>query len=179
MADDVLEAEDRPQRRVPWWLALVVGRNPKRTFIRLIIWVFGSVLIFKFALAPIRIRGLSMMPTFRNDTIHFINKLAYKRGTPQRGDVVAVRLAGDKVLLLKRVVGLPGERVAQVKGRIFIDGELLEEPWVSRTSFTPRGLSSRGEEQLGPNQYFVTGDNREISDFGPVTLDKIMGRLWF
>ena len=177
MAEEAAEVEIKPRKR-PWWMAFIVGRNPRLTLVRLVFWVVGSLLIFKFAVAPIRIRGLSMMPTFRNDTIHFINKLAYRRGEPQRGDVISIRLAGDKVLYLKRIVGLPGERVRQVKGRIFIDGELIEEPWIQREAFTPRRITS-DEVLLGPDWFFATGDNREISDLGPVHRSRIVGRLLF
>src|ERR1035441_1356397 len=72
-----------------YWLRVVaIGRRPKRTLLRLAVLVVAAVVAFKFVLIPIRVVGFSMEPTFHDHAINFINRLAYVRGQPQRGDVV-------------------------------------------------------------------------------------------
>jgi signal peptidase I len=79
-------------------------------------------------------------------------------------------------LLIKRVIGLPGERVTIRGGRVYIDGSLLDEPYVLDYCTSP---SCDGEWQLGPDEYFVLGDNRRHSldshSFGPVQRAAIKG----
>ena len=71
-----------------------------------------------------------MLPTYHDGQINFLNRLAYLRHEPQRGDVVGIRYSGDSILLLKRIVGLPGEEVSFDEGKLFINGKPLEEPYV-------------------------------------------------
>jgi signal peptidase I len=91
---------------------------------------------------------------------------------------VAIRLAGPHVLYVKRIVGLPGERVAIVDGIVQIDGEPLIEPYVAR-----RQPWNYREVTVGPREYFVVGDNRGMRigdhDFGRVDARRIIGKLLF
>ena len=83
-----------------------------------------SFVVFKFVLLPIRVEGGSMLPTYQDRSVNFVNRLAYLFHEPRRGDVVAIGLlAGEHVMYMKRVVGLPGETVAFHKGHLYINGQ--------------------------------------------------------
>src|SRR5689334_10754982 len=91
------------------WARFVYGRNPGWTLVRILFLVAIVLIVFKFFLIPIRVTGDSMFPTCRNGQIKFVNKRAYRHHRPARGDIVAVEFEGRQVLLLKRIIGLPGE----------------------------------------------------------------------
>lgn len=115
-----------------------------------------------------------MLPTYAHGRLHFVNRLAYGTGGPARGDVVAVQLAGPHVVYIKRIVGLPGERVAIAGGQVLINGTALAEPYVRhRKSWDLDGVT------LGPREYFTIGDNRAVSDYGRMPADKILGKVVF
>ena len=155
---------------------LIIGRRPKRTLVRTLIWALGCVLIGKFVLLPIRVQGISMMPTYQPNKVNFVNRLAFLFHSPRRGDIVAIKLAGPHVMYLKRVVGLPGETVAFHEGHILINGEILEEPYI-----VYRCNWEHEPEQVGPNEYYVVGDNRTMDFFdheqGRSTRDRIVGKI--
>jgi len=138
------------------WLRIVaVGRNPRFTLVRILVFVATCFVVFKFILLPLRVSGISMEPTYHDRSINFLNRLAYLTHEPQRGDVVSIRYAGPHVVLMKRIVGLPGETIAFVNGKIFINGALLAEPYEkSPCDWT------LPPEKIGLNEYYVVGDNR-------------------
>ncbi len=115
-----------------------------------------------------------MLPTYAPGRLNLVNRAAYMSGSPSRGDVVAIQLAGPRVVYVKRIVGLPGERVAISEGQVQIDGIPLAEPYVK----LQKALNF-SEEILAPNEYFVMGDNRDVSDFGRVDVGRILGRILF
>jgi len=115
--------------RPSWVQVVTIGRNPRVTMIRIVVIVIVCVAISKFVLLPIRIEGASMQPTYHNG-VNFVNRLAYAFHEPRRGDVVGLRLAGPSVMFLKRIVGMPGEIVEFHRGHVYINGRLLDEPYV-------------------------------------------------
>ena len=141
-----------------WLVRLLIGRKPKRTLARIAALVVVCFVVFKFVLLPIRVEGGSMLPTYRERGVNFVNRLAYLFHEPRRGDVVAIRLlAGEHVLYMKRIVGLPGETVAFHQGRLHINGQPLDEPYVKLP-----GDWERPPEKVGPDHYYVVGDNRDM-----------------
>src|SRR5438093_11898459 len=93
------------QRSLPGWLLVIlIGRNPRLTLIRIVVLVAVCVIVFKIILLPIRVDGPSMLPTYKARGINFVNRLAYARHEPQRGDVIAIRYAGTSIMLMKRIV---------------------------------------------------------------------------
>jgi signal peptidase I len=143
----------------PWWFVALVGRNPQRTLTRIILLVIGCFLAWKYVALPIRVEGVSMLPTYKERDINIINRLAYRFGLPQRGDVVAIRMAGEHVMLLKRVVGLPGETVAFRRGRLLVNGQAVPEPYVKLPCYW-----NIPPQMIGPDEYFVVGDNRSMHE---------------
>jgi len=146
------EGRSRLLKRLIW------GRNPRRTLLRAALLAATAFVLFRFLLLPVQVRGQSMWPTYRDRSWNFVNRLAYWGGAPRRGDVVCIRFtAGEHILILKRVVGLPGEAVAFRAGRLFINGQPIEEPYVR----TPCDWDEP-ERRLGPDEYYVVGDNRAM-----------------
>lgn len=162
---------------VPLWMRMVFGRNPKRTLVRLGCVVLTTVVIFRFVLIPIRVSGLSMHPTYRDGRVNLVNHQAYRWKKPQRGDVIAFRVPeeGD-VVLLKRIVGLPGERVRVINGRAFINGQPLVEPYAR---VDKGGFSTGRDIRLHKDEFFVMGDNRRISVIRTVPEHYILGKVLF
>jgi len=141
-----------------WVQRVLIGKNPKRTLIRIVILVVVSTVVFKFVVQPIRVEGGSMLPTYPDRGIHAVNRLAYLFHDPRRGDVVAIRtLAGEHVMYMKRIIGLPGENVAFHGGQLYIDDKLIEEPYVKFRCYW-----EHEPQPVGPNQYYVVGDNRSM-----------------
>ena len=162
----------------PHWLrVLAIGRRPKATLVRIAVLVVVCFFTFKFVLLPIRIEGISMEPTYLDHQVNCVNCLAYLRHEPRRGDVVSVRLAGTSVMYMKRIIGLPGETVAFHGGQVFINGRLLDEPYLKKPCDW-----EHEPIQCGPDQYYVVGDNRsmpfEFHTQGRAERDHIVGKLF-
>jgi signal peptidase I len=157
---------------------IIFGRNPRRTFIRIVVLSVISFVTFGWVLTPIRVRGISMEPTYLDSTLNLVSRVTYRLRSPARGDVVAIRLAGPHVLYVKRIIGLPSERVAIVGGVVEINGAPLVEPYVRK-----RQPWDYAEVTVGPREYFVIGDNRGMRigdhDFGRVDVRRILGKLVF
>ena len=120
---------------------------------------------------PVQILGESMQPTYRNGTRHFLNRMAYWSKDPQREDVIGLRsLDGD--LLIKRIIGMPGETLEAKAGRTVINGKVLPEAKIE-SSF-PWDLRPY---RLQKDEYFVIGDNRSVSVFGIVPRTRVLGKI--
>jgi signal peptidase I len=171
------ESGGSPPARPHWLQVIAVGRNPRVTLIRIGFLIVVCFVVFRFALLPAQVDGISMAPTYKNRSINLINKMAYMWQEPRRGDVVAVRAwAGEHMMLMKRIIGLPGETVTFDNGRVLINGQILDEPyekWSCDWTLPP--------EKLGPDQYFIVGDNRTMAwrdhKFGKVDRNNIVGKM--
>ncbi len=113
-----------------------------------------------------------MEPTFESGDVHFADRHSYRDAEPERGDVVVVAPDGGDEFLVKRVVGLPGDEVKMIWGRIYIDGVLLEEPYRH-----PENGWCMLPVRLGAGDYWIIGDNRDVSSHHTVTRDEIVGRV--
>jgi signal peptidase I len=137
-----------------------------------------AYLFFGHLCIPFSIQGISMEPTYHNGGVNFCWGLRYLFSEPKRHDVVAVRFAGSKVMLLKRVVALEGERIEFRDGKLFVDDREIEEPYVLYPC--DWNLSPR---QVEKDRVYVVGDNRsmpiESHHFGQASKRRIMGGpLW-
>lgn len=123
-----------------------------------------------------RVDGTSMSPTLKDGGYVLTSKIAYWLGRPQRGDIVVLNPPMNKggIPYIKRVIGLPGERVTIRDGRVYINGVVLNEPYISGPPMY------QGEWEVGDNEYFVLGDNRNQSSdshaWGVVPRDHIVGK---
>jgi signal peptidase I len=135
-----------------------------------------ALLIHVFLAQATRVYGQSMEPNLHTNERLVIEKFSYHFHGPRRGDVVVLRdPGGTPELLIKRVIGLPGERVTLADGKVYIDGQPLEEPYLNQS--TQGGGRSW---VVPPLSVFVMGDNRSASRdsriFGPVALEELVGR---
>lgn len=136
------------------------------------VWATGTLITFHYMLVPIKVTGASMTPTYRDGSLNFINRLSYANHAPKRNDVVILRDGED--LILKRVIAMPGERVELQHGSFYINGRALEDQF----SNDPVNWDSESLT-LGPNEYFVIGDNRSSSIFGKFQRRQIVGKIFF
>lgn len=157
---------------------IAFGSNPRRTAVRILVLAALSVVVFGWVLLPVRTDGISMQPAYQSGRLNLVNRLAYWRRGPARGDVVAIRLAGPHVVYVKRIVALPGERLRIDDGQVYIEGRPLTEPYVQS-----RAAWNVPEVSLASGEYYVIGDNRGMRasdhDFGRVSADRILGSLLF
>jgi signal peptidase I len=140
-----------------------------------------SAFIIIFLYQPVKVEGTSMLPMLEDQDRLFINKIAYRMGEIHQGDVVVFQYPRDhSESYIKRVIGLPGDRLRIDRGDVYVNGKLLAEPYVPNRFTDDR---SEGEIVLPPHEYFVMGDHRSISrdsrDFGPVDRDLIYGKAVF
>ena len=138
-----------------------------------------------FLIQPFYVKGASMEPSFYDDEYLIIDEISYRFSEPQRGDIVVFKYPRDpNQFFIKRVVGLPGEKVEITDGYVFIykqDGQKILLNEYLYLSVESKTVGSR-LWQLGDNEYYVLGDNREHSmdsrTFGPVAKELIVGRVW-
>ncbi len=140
--------------------------------------VLIALVIQLFMAQATRVYGQSMEPNLHTDQRLVVEKISYRFHVPRRDDIVVLRLpAQTSELLIKRVIGLPGETVEIRDGIVYINGQMLDEPYV-----TYRSHETRGPLVVPPLNVFVLGDNRSASNdsraFGPVHRDNILGHAW-
>lgn len=161
-----------------WAVTLVIGRKPLWTLTRIALLVATTIFLNAYVFLLRKIESTSMLPTFREGSVHVINRLAYRRQPPARGDIVAVRTSGETVMYIKRIIGLPGETLAIRHGEVFVNQERLGEPYVR----LPRRADwERSPLKLGPDEYYLIGDNRSMAkeqhEFGRVDGRRILGKV--
>ena len=150
--------------------------------------VLIALLINLFLAQATRVYGQSMEPNLHTDQRLVVEKLSYNRqirqvlglNGPKRGDVVVIRVKsqGDE-LLIKRVIGLPGDMVEVHDGHVFVNSQPLNEPYIVGNTTT----GFYAPTTIPPLQIFVLGDNRGFSNdsrsFGTIPLEDVIGRAWF
>jgi signal peptidase I len=142
--------------------------------------------IYLLVMQPHRIKGSSMEPNFHDGEYLLSDKITYRLREPQRGDVIvfeAPGASGDE--FIKRIIGLPGDKVSVKDGRVYLNAEMLNEIYIPTTTVTGGGsfLREGSEVTVPDNFFFVLGDNRSFSSdsraWGFVSKTKITGRAWF
>jgi signal peptidase I, bacterial type len=127
-----------------------------------------AVLIVVFIVQPVRVEGQSMMPRLFDQDRIFVNKFIYPlrewlgdREPIKRGDIVVLLFPDDpSKSYIKRVVGLPGEKIQIENGRLYVDGTLIDEPYLN-TDYV--SFDEEGPTEVKAHHYFVMGDNRRNS----------------
>lgn len=180
----------------PFWRRVLVAmrllENDERPS-SLLFWIISIVIIVKvvqtFVVQPFVVEGGSMLPTFHNKEFLLVDKVSYSFGKPKRGDVAIFKLyEGNNPYsgkhLIKRIIGLPGERVVIRDGKTYIfndenpDGFVLDESFIVN-----KDASKRADVTLGEDQYFMMGDNRSQSydsrDWGPLPEKDLRGQVLF
>ncbi|MSU75158.1 MAG: signal peptidase I [Candidatus Magasanikbacteria bacterium] len=134
---------------------------------------------------PFYVKGASMEPNFYDHEYLIIDELTFRLRPIERGEVVVFRYPGNpKEYFLKRIIGLPGERVKVSDAHVTVYNDAHPEGIQIKESYLPADLQTIGEKitVLASNQYFVMGDNRPNSfdsrRFGPIDRSAIVGRAW-
>lgn len=155
---------------------LLIGSNTRRTLVRALILGLFTAFILRYVCLPVRVRGVSMEPTFHDGAFHVANLATYRFRAPERGEIVVIAMTGRRALYLKRLIGLPGDRVEFMDGALYVNGERAEEPYVRDS-----GGWTIPEVVVGPDEYYVAGDNRSIPweqhTLGTVNRGKILGTI--
>lgn len=148
------------------------------------------VVVYLFLLQPHQVKGLSMMPSFQNSEMLLTDKVSYRFGSPSRGDVVIFRAppsepcADIECEYIKRLIGLPGEKIKIENGAVLVNGVKLMEPYLSPNAKTTEGhyLEDGIEKMIPEGNYLFLGDNREHSrdgrEFGPIPKESLVGKAW-
>jgi len=125
--------------------------------------------------ARVRVDGDSMKPTLENGEFVLVNKMSYQWGEVERGDIIIFDFPLNmEEELVKRVIGIPGDRVQVQDAQVFVNGQLLNEPYISQAP------SYSGEWVVENGFLFVLGDNRNNSndskDWGYLPMENIVGK---
>lgn len=142
--------------------------------------VLAVVLYFLIdsVVARVRVENISMLPTLQPGEFVVVNKLAYRLGQPQRGDIVVFHMPiNPEEDYIKRLIGLPGDVVKAEGGKVYVNGTLIQEPYlIENVDYT-------GEWTVPEKAYFVLGDNRVQSydshSWGFVPAENMVGKALF
>jgi signal peptidase I len=163
----------------------------------LFIWEIAKVVAISLAIIlpvryyliqPFYVKGASMEPTFHDHEYLIIDEISYRLTPPARGQVIVFRYPRDpQEYFIKRVIGLPGEEVQIKDGRVIIFNGRHPDGLVINEDYLPADLATYDQSEarlaLGPDEYFVLGDNRGASkdsrNFGPVNDNFITGKVLF
>lgn len=155
--------------------------------------VVAALAVQAFVLKPYRIPSESMAATLVPRDRILVNRVVYHLREPHRGDVVVIDSHVVGRVLVKRVVGLPGETISLRGGDVYIDGRRLSEPYVRRSGGRPEATEpfvDTGEAwsletpyRIPAGCYFLLGDNRTVSDdsrdWGPAPRTELIGEAFF
>ena len=163
---------------VPLWRRLLIGRNMRWTLFRLLVLLtvtsIGKLHFFpdgKPRYRCILVDGKSMHPTYENGQTLWMHTLEYTSRAPQRGDVVVLGNEGKSPFYLKRIIGLPGDRIGIRRGQMTVNGNVYEDYGYGRIDARLRPLV------LAEGEFFVMGDNRPISMGGVVVAGNVLGKI--
>jgi signal peptidase I len=172
--------EPNPERHPPVRGIVRMGLSWARD---LALSVLIALVVILFIYQPVKVEGTSMMPSLEDQERIFINKFIYRfgLGNVERGDLVVFWYPGDSSKsYIKRVIGLPGDRVEINEGEVRVNGVPLQEDYVPAHY---RDRTSMREEIVPPEHYFVLGDHRSSSNdsrsWGPVHRRHIYGKAVF
>ncbi|TAK93604.1 MAG: signal peptidase I [Verrucomicrobia bacterium] len=150
----------------------------------LVLWLaYASfLLISHFVLQSVEVDGSSMSPTLHPADRYFLNRLVYLYRSPQRSEIVVLRDPTDGVYAVKRVIAGAGDSVEIAGGKVFVNGKLLEEPYLDPGTPTyTLALRNELSVKCGKDEFFVLGDNRKNSSdsrvYGPVNRQNILGAI--
>ena len=159
---------------------MIMTKNVKSTFLLLICTIL-TMLFFLQLFMPARIHGQSMVPTFTDDDHVLVGKFCFKNNLPHYDDLVIINFSTNKnanQLMIKRVVGLPGDHLEFKDNKLYRNGTLLEEHYLKEEMINQPNQNIIVLE----NEAFVLGDNRNHSidsrHFGTVNIkEQIIGKV--
>ncbi len=136
-----------------------------------------------FVIRPIRVDGSSMFPTLKSGSLGLSNVLGFRTGGLDRFDIAIIYISEKKEYIVKRVIGMPGDTVEYKNGQLYINGEMMEEPFLDQDyidSYDGVFMNDISEFTLSQGQYYCLGDNRPNSKdsryYGPFYKDQIFAK---
>lgn len=151
-----------------------------------VISLVAYILIFHFVAQPQRVVSVSMLPTFVEGDRLIVEKISYRLGDPARGHVVVFRYPeNEDIILIKRIIGLPGETITIREGAVYINETRIEEAYTKEQNATNAGSTIEEDKPfvIPANEYVVMGDNRTQSGdsriWGTVSIQNIIGKAFF
>lgn len=156
----------------------VIGQGLRELVSTILPAVLIALLIHLFLAQATRVEGYSMEPTLYGHQRLVIEKVSYHLHPPHRDDIVVIHVPNyGREMLIKRVIGLPGETIQVSNGQVLINGQPLAEPYLRSVTRGDYPLTTIPEGTI-----FVMGDNRNNSNdsrsFGPIAFDDIVGKAW-
>jgi len=144
------------------------------------------IVVYLFIMQPNQVKGASMDPTFATGDYIFTSKITYKMRNYHRGEVVVFKAPSNpEIEYIKRIIGLPGDTVMVKDSEVYVNGVMLNEPYIAdKTNVWEGGFSKEGEATTVPDgMLFVMGDNRPRSsdsrEFGPITQESVIGLVFY
>ena len=146
-----------------------------------IVFLFAATygVINRYIITSVIVQGRSMAPTLEDGERYLLNRWTYTYRPPERGEVVVLRDPGHSDLAIKRIVGIPGDSIQLKRGGVLINGKPFVEAYLASGTRTYAPDMQEQLVMLGEDQYFVLGDNRQVSEdsrfYGPVHRQRIVG----
>ena len=147
-----------------------------------ILGTLSYLLITHYIIQAIRVEGYSMYPTLTDSGHYWLNRFSYVIGEPRQNDIVALKGPRDNMLEVKRIIAMPRQSVYLKDGRVYVNGQLLSEPYLPAN--TPTYAYEKNANEficIGNDKFFVMGDNRNNSTdsrtFGAVPRQNIIGKV--
>lgn len=175
--DPIEENKDKPESPAKKTLVAFLDFAKTTTVVVLL-----ALAIRLFIVQPFIVEGQSMQPTFENSDYLITEKVSYTLRAPQRGEIVIFHPPDNSsVNYIKRIVGLPGDRVEIKDGSIYINSQKIDEPYLTSNEQT-KTVAKDLDIKLKEDEYFVLGDNRNHSrdsrEIGPVPKQNIVSKIW-
>jgi signal peptidase I len=149
------------------------------------------LVVYLFFMQPHQVNGQSMVPTLDNGDYILTDKVSYRVGDPERGDIVVFKAppaancpTGTGCDFIKRVIAVPGEEVEVKDQKVYVNGIAIPENYIPESYEINAGAYTRGKTiRLGMDEYMVFGDNRPYSSdsraWGPISKSEIVGKAFF
>lgn len=156
-------------------------RNSTALLIMALLSVPAYFVASRYIVTAVVIQGRSMMPTLKDGEHYYLNRWQYLLASPKRGDIVVIKDPGHDDFAVKRIVAQPFDWINIKNGSLFVNGRRLEEPYLAKDTRTETPDLQEKWIQLGKDQYYMLGDNRENSEdsrfYGRVMRANIIGKL--
>jgi signal peptidase I len=181
MSADVSSVRPAVARR---FAAMQFTPENRQSYIVLCILLWSAItylLISHFIMMRVEIKGASMSPTLLDGQRFMLFRAPYIWRSPKQGEIVVIRDPQDHDLSIKRIIAVPNETVEILRDGVYVNGEKLKEPYLTSIAANASGHKTIKSTLLGPNDYFVLGDNRDFSAdsriYGPVPRNFILGHI--
>lgn len=150
----------------------------------LVVFAVIGTIIYLFIAQPHKVSGSSMFPNFHDGDYIITDKVTYKITLPKRGDVIVFKNPRDESQdFIKRIIGKPGDRVRIYNGNVYVNDQILNEPYLPKGLTTKAGAFIKDDDITVPSEhYLVFGDNRNRSsdsrEWGYIAKGEIIGKVF-